>query len=178
VLKGFYFAERLYGGLDRRPQHDLDVLVRPRCFRRTLATLHALGFVRRQRDLHTIAVRRGDVQVDVHRHLRWAPAFAVDEAALWRTALEAVCNGAESLDLELRHHSDIEPARLDPVEHAILQLGLWELMSQSDSPYKVVINEAVGLARRFGATDGYRYVNAVLDKASRGHRAIERGEVA
>jgi hypothetical protein len=93
-------------------------------------------------------------------------------------ALEAVCNGAESLDEELRRHSDIEPARLDPVEHAILQLGLWELMSQSDIPYKVVINEAVGLARRFGATDGHRYVNAVLDKASRGHRAIERGAVA
>jgi N utilization substance protein B len=106
------------------------------------------------------------------------PNFSRADAAYFRQALEAVCNGAESLDLELRQHSDIEPARLDPVEHAILQLGLWELMSQSDIPYKVVINEAVALARRFGATDGYRYVNAVLDKASRGHRALERGEVA
>jgi len=93
VLKGFYFAERLYGGIDRRPQHDLDVLVRPRDFRRTLAALHALGFARRRRDLHSIAVRHGDVQVDVHRHLRWAPVFAVDEEAVWRTALEVEVQG-------------------------------------------------------------------------------------
>jgi hypothetical protein len=93
VLKGFYFAERLYGGIDRRPQHDLDVLVHPRDFRATLATLGGLGFARRKRDLHSIAVRRGDVQVDVHRHLRWAPAFAVDEAAVWRTALDVDVRG-------------------------------------------------------------------------------------
>jgi hypothetical protein len=93
VLKGFYFAERLYGGIDRRPQHDLDVLVRPRDFRRTLAALRALGFARRRRDLHSIAVRHGDVQVDVHRHLRWAPVFAIDEAAVWRTALDVEVQG-------------------------------------------------------------------------------------
>jgi hypothetical protein len=93
VLKGFYFAERLYGGIDRRPQHDLDVLVRPRDFRRALASLRALGFERRKHDLHSTALNRDDLQVDVHRHLRWAPAFAIDEAALWRTALDVVVQG-------------------------------------------------------------------------------------
>ena len=93
VLKGFYFAERLYGGIERRPQHDLDVLVRPGDFGATLAALRGAGFARRKRDLHSIAVRRGDVQVDVHRHLRWAPAFAVDEAAVWRTALDVDVQG-------------------------------------------------------------------------------------
>ena len=94
------------------------------------------------------------------------------------TALEAVCDGAAGLDEALRQFSDIAPERLDPIEHAILQLGLWELMTRPDIPYRVVINEAVELAKRYGATDGYRYVNAVLDKASRAHRALERGEVA
>ncbi|MGH7894391.1 MAG: nucleotidyltransferase family protein, partial [Candidatus Binatia bacterium] len=79
VLKGFYFAERLYGGLARRPQHDVDVLVRPRDFRRALRILRSLGFARRKGDLHSLAVQRGDVQIDVHRYLRWAPAFAIDE---------------------------------------------------------------------------------------------------
>lgn len=106
------------------------------------------------------------------------PAFSRADAAYFRQALEAVCNGAESLDEELRRHSAIEPPRLDPVEHAILQLGLWELLTQPDIPYRVVINEAIELAKRFGATDGHRYVNAVLDKSSRALRAIERGEVA
>ncbi len=93
-------------------------------------------------------------------------------------ALAAVCDDSEQLDVELRLHSDIDPARLDPVEHAILHLGLWELMARPDIPYRVVINEAVELGKRFGATDGHRYVNAVLDKASRVHRGVERGEVA
>ncbi|HEY5558114.1 MAG TPA: transcription antitermination factor NusB [Steroidobacteraceae bacterium] len=106
------------------------------------------------------------------------PLFARADAEYFRTALEAVCDGAPGLDDVLRQYSDIQPDRLDPVEHAILHLGLWELMTRPDVPYRVVINEAVELAKRFGATDGYRYVNAVLDKASRAHRAVERGEVA
>jgi hypothetical protein len=93
AFKGFVLAERLYGGMDRRPQHDLDVLVRARDFRTTLGALRALGFRRRHRDLHSIALRRGDVQVDVHRHLRWAPAFAVDDTALWQTAVERTIGG-------------------------------------------------------------------------------------
>ena len=93
VLKGFYFAERLYGGIDRRPQHDLDLLVRPRDFRRAVARLREMEFSRRKHDLHSTAFNRGDVQVDVHRYLRWAPAFAVDEDALWRTALDVVVQG-------------------------------------------------------------------------------------
>ena len=51
-------------------------------------------------------------------------------------------------------------------------------MARPEVPYRVVINEGIELAKRFGATDGYRYVNAVLDRASRAHRGTERGEVA
>ncbi len=115
---------------------------------------------------------------DLHRQYSGDPAFARADAGYFRAALEAICSAAQPLDEELGRYSDIPPERLDPVEHAILQLGLWELMAQPDVPYRVVINEAVELAKRFGATDGHRYVNAVLDRASRAHRAPERGEVA
>lgn len=115
---------------------------------------------------------------DLHRQYSGDPGFGRADAAYFRAALEAVCEGEASLDAELARHSNIAPARLDPVEHAILRLGLWELMSCPETPYRVVINEAVELAKRFGATDGQRYVNAVLDRASRAHRAPERGEVA
>jgi len=107
-----------------------------------------------------------------------APEFTRVDPEYFRAAIEAVCENAPRLDDELRRHSDIAPERLDPVEHAILRLGLWELMTRRDVPYRVVINEAVELAKRFGATEGHRYVNAVLDCASRAHRADERGEVA
>ena len=53
---------------------------------------------------------------------------------------------------------------LDPVEQAVVWLGAFELANKPDVPYRVVINESVELAKVFGATDGYKYVNAVLDK--------------
>jgi N utilization substance protein B len=107
-----------------------------------------------------------------------APEFARADREYFRAGLAAVCGDGPGLDAELARHSDIDPARLDPVEHAILALGLWELMARPEVPYRVVINEGIELAKRFGATDGHRYVNAVLDRASRAHRGAERGEVA
>jgi N utilization substance protein B len=120
----------------------------------------------------------GQAWQELHRQFSADPAFERADAEYFAAALAAICDESPRLDDELRRHSDIDPARLDPVEHAILYLGLWELMARPDIPYRVVINEAVELAKRFGATDGHRYVNAVLDKASRVHRGLERGEVA
>jgi N utilization substance protein B len=65
--------------------------------------------------------------------------------------------------------------QLDPVETAILMIGMYELRERSEIPYRVVINEAVDLCKRFGATDAHKYINAVLDRAARDIRAAERG---
>lgn len=64
--------------------------------------------------------------------------------------------------------------QLDPVESAILMIGMYELRERLDIPYRVVINEAVDLCKRFGATDAHKYINAVLDRAARDLRAAER----
>jgi N utilization substance protein B len=106
------------------------------------------------------------------------PEYARVDREYFREAISAICAVDARIDEELAVHSEIRPERLDPVEHAILSLGLWELMARPDVPYRVVINEGIELAKRFGATDGHRYVNAVLDRASRAHRGAERGEVA
>lgn len=106
------------------------------------------------------------------------PDYARVDREYFRDAIAAICGEEARIDEALRVHSDIAPERLDPVEHAILALGLWELMARPEVPYRVVINEGIELAKRFGATDGHRYVNAVLDRASRTHRGGERGEVA
>ena len=107
-----------------------------------------------------------------------SPEFARADRDYFHAAIGAICGEGSGIDEELARHSEIAPARLDPVEHAILALGLWELMARPDIPYRVVINEGIELAKRFGATDGHRYVNAVLDRASRAYRGAERGEVA
>ena len=84
---------------------------------------------------------------------------------VWRTRLE--------LDTRLASLADREPRLLDPIEHAILLIGLYELTARPEVPYRVAINEAVALAKRFGATDGYKFVNAVLDRAARVLRPAE-----
>ena len=60
----------------------------------------------------------------------------------------------------------LDSRRLDPVEQAVLWLGAFELARLPDIPYRVIINEYVELAKDFGAADGYKYVNAVLDKVA------------
>lgn len=81
--------------------------------------------------------------------------------------VQAICGSREALDAQLAPLIDRSPALLDPVEHAALLIGLYELGHRLDVPYRVAINEAVALAKRFGATDGHKYVNAVLDRAAR-----------
>jgi transcription antitermination protein NusB len=85
----------------------------------------------------------------------------------FRELIEGVWRSREALDAELSSWADRGPALLDPIEHAILLIGVYELRHRQDVPYRVAINEAVTLAKRFGATDGYKYVNAVLDRAAR-----------
>jgi len=67
---------------------------------------------------------------------------------------------------------------LDPIEHAILRLSVYELQHRIDVPYKVVINEGVELAKSFGATDGHKYINGILDKLAPKFREAEVNAVS
>jgi transcription antitermination protein NusB len=91
----------------------------------------------------------------------------------FRELVRSVCDTHAELDAELGAWTDRRPRELDPIEHAVLLIGLHELKSHSEVPYRVVLSEAVGLAKRFGATDGYKFVNAVLDRAARALRPEE-----
>jgi N utilization substance protein B len=84
-----------------------------------------------------------------------------------------VWRSREALDAQLAGWMDRKPDHLDPIEHAVLLIGLYELASKPEVPYRVAINEAVSLAKRFGATDGHKFVNAVLDRAARSVRPDE-----
>lgn len=112
---------------------------------------------------------------DIYAQFAGDEGFAALDADYFKDALLQVTGGREALDADLARHSEVALPQIDPVEHAILYLGLWELLHRPDVPYRVVLNESVDLAKRFGATDGHKFVNAVLDRASRVHRAPERG---
>jgi N utilization substance protein B len=62
---------------------------------------------------------------------------------------------------------------LDPIERTVLRMGTFELARRIDVPYKVVITESIALTKKFGATDGHKYINGVLDKVARALRKVE-----
>lgn len=80
---------------------------------------------------------------------------------------------ADELDGQLSGYLDIPLARLDPVERCILLLATYELTRRPDIPYRVIISEAVALAKKFGAEEGHKFINGVLDKAVRDWRPYE-----
>ena len=102
-----------------------------------------------------------------------------ESAGVDREHFEELVSGCiakhEELAAALKPFIDRPLDQLDPVETAILMIGMFELQQRVDIPYRVVINEGVDLTKRFGATDAHKYVNAVLDRAARELRTAERG---
>ncbi len=78
--------------------------------------------------------------------------------------LRAIASSVTELDEMFAPLLDRPVAELDPVELAILRLATWEYSQRIDVPYRVVMNEGIELAKSFGATDGHKYINGVLDK--------------
>lgn len=92
---------------------------------------------------------------------------------LFKELLATVTQESEQLDAIYADHIDRDIKRLDPVERAILRIGTYELRSKVEIPYRVVINEAVELAKRFGAEESHKFVNGVLDKVAKQVRQLE-----
>jgi N utilization substance protein B len=111
---------------------------------------------------------------DLVQEFRDAEDMPRADPEYFRELIEGVWRAHQALDADLSQWIDRVPALLDPIEHAILLMGVYELRHRRDVPYRVAISEAVSLAKRFGATDGHKYVNAVLDRAARTLRPEER----
>jgi N utilization substance protein B len=107
--------------------------------------------------------------------------FAADPEAervdrgYFQSLIEGIAPNREVLDTRLSALCEIPPQELDPIEHALLWLGLYELQSCPELPYRVALAEAVLLSKQFGATDGHKFVNAVLDRAAKESRPDEYG---
>jgi N utilization substance protein B len=110
---------------------------------------------------------------DLEQEFAADPDMLRADGDYFRELIRGVCEQREALDAALAPLLDRKPGELDPVEHAVLLIGGYELQHRPDVPFRVVISEAVGLARRFGATDGHKFVNGVLDRAARLWRVQE-----
>jgi N utilization substance protein B len=103
--------------------------------------------------------------VELLRQFHDRPDYKRVDKKYYDEALKEICENRESIEENIDELADRPIAQLDPVERGILLLGFYELQSKPDVPYKVVINESVNLAKRFGAVDGHKYINALLDRA-------------
>ena len=101
--------------------------------------------------------------------------FEKTDAGFVENLLRGVLGRADELRELISPHLSREFARLSPVERAILYIGAYELSEHPATPFKVVLNEAVELGKSFGGTDGYRFVNGVLEKIA---QAVRPEEVA
>lgn len=90
---------------------------------------------------------------------------------LFSELVRGAAEHADAIDDALRPYLDRSVTSLDPVERNILRIGAFELLHSPQLPVGVIINEAVNLAKEFGATEGHRYVNGVLDKLARQARS-------
>lgn len=110
---------------------------------------------------------------EIDAQLRNAQGFDKADHEHLDALLHGVIRDADSLSTDLTPCLDRPIDQLSPVERAVLLVAAYELKNHVDIPYRVVINEAVELAKTFGGADGYKYVNGVLDKLSARLRATE-----
>ncbi len=101
--------------------------------------------------------------------------YGAADAEFLKSELKGTIGEAEGLRARLEPLADRKWDEVSPVERAILLIGAWELMHNPAIPYKVTINEAIELGKRFGGTDGHKYVNGILDKLA---AAVRPDEVA
>lgn len=110
---------------------------------------------------------------EIDAHLRDAEDFSEADAQWFKTLLHGVTREAVDLRERFSPFIDRPLAELSPIEHGILLIGSYELVHHVEVPYKVAINEAVELAKSFGGTDGFKFVNGVLDKVAAQSRGVE-----
>lgn len=109
----------------------------------------------------------------IEDHVSEVSGFDKADLAFFTRVLRGTVNHAEELreDFAPFIHRGVE--ELSPVEHGILLIASYELKNDIETPYRVVINEAIELAKEYGGTDGHRFVNGVLDRLAAKLRAIE-----
>lgn len=115
----------------------------------------------------------GQNPVDIERQFMEEQDMKKVDTKYFQELLCSIPQQLEELDGYSSKVLDRGIEQVDPIERAILRIGVYELKNRIDIPYRVVINEAVELAKTFGAEQGHRYINGILDKVAQQLRSIE-----
>jgi N utilization substance protein B len=115
----------------------------------------------------------GGTTTQVLKNLSELDGFAKADAAFLKAELKGTIAEAEGLRARLEPLADRKWSDVSPIERSILLIGAWEIVHCPEIPYRATINEAIELGKRFGGTDGHKYVNGVLDKLAKSVRPDE-----
>jgi N utilization substance protein B len=115
----------------------------------------------------------GGDHLEIEKTTRAEKSLGRFDIELFSQLLRGVVDHNQALVETISPHLERDINELSPIEFSILLLGTFELVHHPEVPYRVVINEAVELAKTFGGTDGHKFVNGVLDKLAAQVRAIE-----
>ena len=132
---------------------------------------------RKSRELVMKSVYRGLVnQIDItqiKKDIQDDPDFIRADQDLYEEMLSGVFKNIDSLKQEIESYIDRSYEELSPIELSIIYFSLYELKYSISVPYKVVINEAVEIAKTYGGADGYKYINGILNQAAKANRVNE-----
>jgi len=132
---------------------------------------------RKSRELVMKSVYRGLVnQIDItqiKKDIQDDPDFIRADQDLYEEILSGVFKNIDSLKQEIESYIDRSYEELSPIELSIIYFSLYELKYSMSVPYKVVINEAVEIAKTYGGADGYKYINGILNQAAKANRTNE-----
>jgi N utilization substance protein B len=143
-----------------RPE-GIDLAARSRARRRALQALYAWQM-------------SGSSMKSVIDQFRHEQDMEVADLEYFEDLLRGVEQHVAELDEALKPYIDRDVEQIDPIERAALRLAAYELMHRPDVPYRVIINEAIEVTKRFGADHGHSYVNGVLDKLAAQVRGAEK----
>lgn len=115
----------------------------------------------------------GGDHLEIEKTTRAEKSLGRFDIELFSQLLRGVVEHNQALVAAISPHLDRDMNELSPIEFSVLLLGAFELTRHPEVPYRVVINEAVELAKTFGGTDGHKFVNGVLDKLAAQVRAVE-----
>ena len=144
----------------RRRTDGIDLAARSRARRRATQAIYAWQI-------------SGNTMVSVIDEFRHEQDMEIADLGYFEDLLRGVERHCADLDAALAPFLDRDVAQVDPIERAVLRLASYELRHRPDVPYRVVINEAIEVAKRFGAEHGHTYINGVLDKAAKEWRSAE-----
>lgn len=146
--------------MNQRPE-GLDLAARSRARRRALQAVYAWQM-------------SGSSMTSVIEQFRHEQDMEVADLEYFEDLLRGVEANVQALDEALKPYIDRDVEQIDPIERAALRLAAYELKYRPDVPYRVIINEAIEVTKRFGADHGHSYVNGVLDKLATQVRVAEK----